>query len=71
MRIRVVQEIYDSIIYVYPRKEALYAIVACQLFWPSILRDIRTFVDNCDRYSSNKAWKTLCHGFLKLLLIPN
>ncbi len=68
---RVVQEIHDSTIYVYPRREVLYTIVARQLFQPSILRDIRTFVDNCDRCSSNKAQKTLRHRFLKLLLIPD
>src|SRR6266536_1742497 len=71
MRTRVVQEIHDSTIHVHPGREVLYTIVARQFFWPGILRDIRTFVDNCDRCGSNKAWKTLRHGFLKPLPIPD
>ncbi len=71
MRTRVIQEIHDSTIHVHPGREVLYAIAARQFFWPGISRDIRTFVDNCDGCGGNKAWKTLRHGFLKPLPIPD
>ena len=71
MRTRVIQEIHDSTIHVHPGREVLYTIAARQFFWPGISRDIRTFVDNCDGCGGNKAWKTLRHGFLKPLPIPD
>ena len=55
MRARVLQEIHDSTTHVHLRREAMYAIVARQFFWPGISRDIRTFGENCDGCSSNKA----------------
>ena len=68
---KVLQEIHDSTIHVHPGREAMFAIVARQFYWPGLSRDIRTFVANCDGCSSNKAWKILRHGFLKPLPIPN
>ena len=49
----------------------MFAIVARQFFWPGQSRDVRTFVENCDGCGSNKAWRTLRHGFLKPLPIPH
>jgi hypothetical protein len=71
LRTKILQEIHDSTTHIHPGRETMYAIVARQFFWPGISRDIRTFVENCDGCNSNKAWRTLRHGFLKPLPIPD
>lgn len=71
LRTQVLQEIHDSAVHVHPGREVMYAIVARQFYWPGIAREVRTFVENCDECGSNKAWRTLRHGFLKPLPIPD
>jgi hypothetical protein len=71
LRARVLQEIHDSTTHVHPGREAMFAIVARQFYWPGMSRDVRDFVANCDGCGSNKVWRTLRHGFLKPLPIPD
>ena len=68
---QLIQETHDSRIHVHPGREALYAILARQYFWPGIGDNIRQFVRNCDSCSANKAWRTRRQGFLKPLPIPD
>ena len=70
LRVRLIQETHDSLIHVHPGREALYAILARQYFWPGMGDNIRQFVRNCDSCSANKAWRTRRQGFLKPLPIP-
>ena len=71
LRTKILQEIHDSSTHVHPGREVMFAIVARQFYWPGQSRDVRTFVENCDRCGSNKAWRTLKYGFLKPLPIPH
>lgn len=71
IRTGLIQEAHDSKIYVHPGREALYAILARDFFWPGISRDVRTFMENCDSCGQNKAWRTRRAGFLKPLLVPD
>jgi hypothetical protein len=48
----------------------MYAILACQFYWPRIANDIRCFVWNCHLCGSNKVWHKQKHGLLKPLPIP-
>jgi transposase InsO family protein len=70
IRTRLIQRIHDSQIHVHPGREALYAIVARDFYWPQIGSDIRRFIANCDSCNANKAWKQRKQGFLKPLPIP-
>lgn len=71
LRVQLIQETHDSRIHVHPGREALYAILARQYFWPGMGDNIRQFVRNCDSCSANKAWRTRRQGFLKPLPIPD
>lgn len=71
LRVQLIQETHDSRVHVHPGREALYAILARQYFWPGMGDNIRQFVRNCDSCSANKAWRTRRQGFLKPLPIPD
>ena len=71
LRTRLLQEIHDSTTHVHPGREVMFSIVARQFFWPGQARDVRSFVENCESCGSNKAWRTLQHGYLKPLPIPH
>lgn len=71
LRAPLIQASHDSLIHVHPGREALYAIIARQYFWPGMGDNIRQFVRNCDSCAANKAWRTRRQGFLKPLPIPD
>jgi hypothetical protein len=70
LRTRIIQGIHDSVIGGHPGREATYAFVARQFFWPGMSKDVRDFTDACDGCGRNKSWRTRRRGFLKPLPIP-
>jgi hypothetical protein len=67
---RIMQETYNLALAGYLGRDAMYAILACQFYWPRIANDVRYFVQNCYLCGSNKVWREQKHGLLKPLLIP-
>ena len=64
------QEIHDSTFAGHPGKDAMYAMLTHQFYWPGIANDVRCFVRNCHLCGSNKIWQEQKHGLLKPLPIP-
>jgi len=71
LRTRIIHGIHNSVISRHPGREATYAFIARQFFWPGILKDVRDFTDACNGCGRNKSWRTKRRGFLKLLPIPD
>lgn len=71
LRTKLIQTTHDSVVCGHPGREATYAFVARQFFWPGMARDIRTFTENCDSCGRNKSWRNRRQGFLKPLPIPD
>ena len=71
LRTRIIQRIHDSVVGGHPGREATYAFVARQFFWPGMSKDIRDFTDACDGCGRNKSWRSRRKGFLKPLPIPD
>ena len=55
LRTRIIQQTYDSVIRGHLRREATYAFIARQFFWPRMSKDIKDFTDAYDGYSRNKS----------------
>ena len=70
LRTQIMQETHDSTLAGHPGRDAMYAILARQFYWPGIANDVRRFVRNCHLCSSNKVWRERKHGLLKPLPIP-
>jgi hypothetical protein len=71
LRTRIIQGIHDSVIGGHPGREATYAFVARQFFWPGMSMDVRDFTNACDGCGRNKSWRSRRKGFLKPLPIPD
>src|SRR5208282_3656250 len=71
LRTRIIQRTHDSVVGGHPGREATYAFVARQFFWPGMSKDIRDFTDACDGCGRNKSWRSRRKGFLKPLPIPD
>jgi len=55
LRTRIIQQTHDSVVGGYPRREAIYAFIARQFFWPGMSKDVRDFTDACDGCGRNKS----------------
>jgi hypothetical protein len=64
------QETPDSVLTGHPGRNTLYVLVARNFYWPDMSKDIRRFVNNCDRCGANNIWRDRRHGLLKPLPIP-
>jgi hypothetical protein len=71
LRTRIIQRIHDSVVGGHPGREATYAFVARQFFWPGMSMNVRDFTDACDGCGRNKSWRSRRKGFLKPLPIPD
>jgi hypothetical protein len=71
LRTRVIQTAHDSVVGGHPGREATYAFVARQFFWPGMSQEVRDFTDACDGCGRNKSWRSKRRGFLKPLPIPD
>lgn len=49
----------------------MYTILAREVYWPAISKDVQQFIQNCDKCSANNVWRDHHQGLLKLLLIPD
>jgi hypothetical protein len=54
LQMRIMQETHDLALVGHPGRDAMYAILAHQFYWPGIANDVRRFVRNCYLCGSNK-----------------
>ena len=65
------QEAHDSPLTGHPGSNALYSLLARQLFWPNMSADVKRFVKNCDQCGATNIWRDRRQGLLKPLPIPD
>lgn len=70
LRTAIIQKTHDSSISGHPGRDATYAMLARQFFWPGCSHDVRRFVNNCDVCGRTTIWRQRKWGLLKPLPIP-
>lgn len=71
LRTRLIQEAHDSPMSGHPGHNALYSLLARQLFWPNMSADVKRFVRNCDQCGATAIWRDRRQGLLKPLPVPD
>lgn len=71
LRTRIIADTHESTVAGHPGREATYAILARNYFWPGMSSSIRQFVQNCDICGRTKPWRELKRGLLRPLPIPD